>query len=129
MIAITLESTVSLGALVIAVLVALSGIAALLYGARWKAAAQVEAANSSAWEDQSRRLQERVDDLALRLGRAEDKIKELEALPDFSSVLAAIGEHEVQAEKRADRVADLLVASNDRQAALLTEIRDAVKAA
>lgn len=128
MVAVAFESTVSLGALILGVLVALTGLAALLYGARWKSAAEVERANSAAWEDQARRLMEDVESLKGRLDRAEQRIEELEALPDFSSILLAISDHEAQAERRAARVAELLVSSNERQSALLSEIRDAVKA-
>ena len=118
------ESTVSLGALVLGILVAVSGLAVFAYGARWKSAAMVEAANSAAWEDQSRRLQEHISVLEARLDRAEQRIEELEALPDYSGVLLAISDHELKAEMRAERVAALLVNSNERQAALLGQIRD-----
>lgn len=125
---------VSSVSVILGTLVALSGVVAIIYGARWKTAAQVEAANAAAWEATASRLEREVSELREQLRRHREeidklraRISELEHLPDVATVYKALQEHDARAaeamkmhdanaEKRANRII-----------AVMEEIRDNLK--
>jgi TolA-binding protein len=104
-------------------------------------------ADARGWSKSSKRLREenldlarinaevaaRAKDLAAKVRAAETNITELRAemdilkMRDQEAVLLALANHEVMAEKRHNKTAELLVGTTERTAGLLGEIRDAIR--
>jgi chromosome segregation ATPase len=123
--------TITLGGVLLAVLVAVAGLATYAYGLRWKTAYEVERANAAAWEHTSARMEERIRALESEHGECSDQLRslrarvaELESLPDLAVVMEAIAKHDqaVGAELRrhdehAEKRAARIVAAIERLAA------------
>ncbi len=129
-----LSETITLGVLIIGGIVSIAAIVGVIYGARWKTAAEVEAANAAAWEDTARRLQleverisARVDDQGKTIRRLQGRIAELEGLPDVAAVHREVLEHDQKAAEAMrvhDQHADTRAA---RIVGVMEEIRDELR--
>jgi len=115
MLAVAFSETITLGALIVASLAAIATLIGVVYGSKWKTAAAVEAANSHAWEDTSRRQAHELEELRHEVNALRSRLSELEGRPDLASVLEALAthdgrvanaleRHDQHAEKRADRM-------------------------
>lgn len=136
------SNTINLGALVIAGVVGLAGLAVLGYGARWKAAATAERVVSDTYrggqeafkaradrlEMQLAETQARNEELAHLIGEQKKVIARLESLPNLERIIHLMGETAVRqdgaAANRLDRgltrvgeMFDERIAEHDRRAA------------
>lgn len=121
MIAIQFESTVTLGAALLGVLIAVGTVSRLLYGAKYRTAYEV--AHATAEELRKALLDEkaRVERLEVVLAAERDRLKHaaeaiarLEALPDLGALVRILDQHESRAQERHERTAAVLTALVER---------------
>lgn len=105
---IALHETLTLGSIIVGILVSLSILVSVVYGAKWKVAAEVAEANAAAWKDSAHRLEEEIAGLKQKVEMLRRRVAELESLPDMTKLLRELQSHEVAAASRWDASLEVL---------------------
>lgn len=125
MIAVTITSTVTLGAVIISALAALAVVVGVFYGVRYKvsyeaASAAADELRKSLADERERVAAEKAEAsesmAALRksLEAAQQTISRLESLPDMAQLVKLLDKHEVRAQERHEATTSVLRALTER---------------
>lgn len=113
---------VTVSSIVVASLAAFATVVGIVYGAKWRTTASVEAANAHAWEDTARRQSLELEDLRKELSALRSRLAELEAKPDLGTLLDSLASHD----ERVTRALERHDTGADRRAAMIVAaIREA----